>query len=467
MKSEGAGARITFLGAAGTVTGSRHLLEVQDSYYLIDCGLFQGGSKLKERNWKPFPVSLDRLEAIFLTHAHIDHTGYVPALVAQGFSGPIYATEATCELLKVLLRDSAYLQEQEAAYANKRGYTNHHPALPLYTVDDAEKALQLLRPVTYEEPLELDYLKVQWTPAGHLLGSAIVEITIESGTGKRKLVFSGDLGRYTSDIMKPPQSVSTADVLVIESTYGDRLHEDESVDDCLTQIIQKIVSTQGVLLIPSFAVGRTQQILYRVRRLQDRGLVPAVPVFIDSPMATSSTHIYCRFGDEHNLSVDLLMDDKVCPLNCPETRFVKDVQESKELNQMPGPAIVISASGMCTGGRILHHLKWRLPHKKNSVLFVGYQGQGTTGRRLVDGAKEISIHGERIAVNADIVTVSALSGHADQGEIMRWLSGFESAPKTTFIVHGEPESSLGLKGKIEETLDWNVVVPKNGDRVEI
>lgn len=467
MQTEGNGPKIAFLGAAGTVTGSRHLLEVNNRYYLVDCGLFQGGRKLKERNRKPFPVALERLEAVFLTHAHIDHTGYLPALVSQGFSGPVYATEATCELLKVLLPDSAYLQEQEAAYANKKGYSRHHPALPLYTVKDAQKALSQLHPVDYHQPLDLEDLSLSWKPAGHLLGSGIIEVLLKSGSVERKVVFSGDLGRYTSDIMKPPENVRSANVLLLESTYGDRLHKDESIDEVLTGIITDLTAGRGVLLIPSFAVGRTQQILYRIRKLQDRGVIPVLPIYIDSPMATSSTHIYCRFGDEHNLSVDLLMDDKTCPLHCPETYFVKDVQESKDLNRRPGPAIIISASGMCTGGRILHHLKWRLPKKENTVLFVGYQGQGTTGRALVDGARSVKIHGETIGVHARIETVSALSGHADQSEIMRWLSGFTSAPQTTFIVHGEPESSLGLKMKIEETLHWNVQIPESGERVEV
>lgn len=467
MKSEGNGVKITFLGAAGTVTGSRHLLEVNDKYFLIDCGLFQGGRKLKERNWKPFPIATNRVEAVFLTHAHIDHSGYLPALSAQGFSGPVYATEATCELLKVLLPDSAYLKEQEAAYANKKGYSRHKPAYPLYTVEDAQEALKLLRPVTYHEPLELEDVTFNWKPAGHLLGSGIIEAIVHDSSGEKKIVFSGDLGRYKSDIMKSPENVSSADYLLLESTYGNRLHEDESIDDSLVEMLTRLVATKGVLLIPSFAVGRTQQILYRIRKLQDRGAVPIMPIYIDSPMATSSTHIYCRFGNEHNLSVDLLMDDKMCPLHCPETHFVKDVQESKDLNQRPGPAIIISASGMCTGGRILHHLKWRLPKEKNTVLFVGYQGEGTLGRRLVDGADTVTIHGEKVNVRASIRMVSALSGHADQGEIMRWLAGFEKAPKTTFVVHGEPESSLGLKEKIEKTLDWNVVVPKSGDRIEI
>ncbi len=423
---------LDFLGATGTVTGSRFLLRVNGKRYLVDCGLFQGGRKIKAKNWEPFPVPPEDIDAILLTHAHIDHTGYLPRLVRQGYRGPVYATEATCALLEIMLPDAGYLQEQDAAYANKKGYSRHKPALPLYTVADAEQALGLLNPLSFDQPLALDDVTVTWRPAGHILGSAILEVEADG----QKLVFSGDLGRYDGQVMQPPARVEQADVLLVESTYGNRLHADEPIQDVLAGVLKEVIRQGGVLLIPAFTVGRTQQLLYHVRQLQDQGRVPAdLPVFIDSPMAVEASHIYCRFGDDHNLDINLLMDEQTCPLRCQKTHFVRDVAASKALNIMPGPAMILSASGMCTGGRILHHLKWRLPDQRNVVLFVGYQAEGTRGRRLLEGAERVRIHGENIPVRARIVQAHALSGHADRDEILRWLSGFNQPPRQTFIVH--------------------------------
>lgn len=459
-------AELTFLGAAGTVTGSRFLLQVDKRHYLVDCGLFQGGRRLKRMNWEPFPLPPEQVDAILLTHAHIDHTGYLPRLVHQGFRGPIYATEATCALAKIMLPDSAYLQEQDAAYANKKGYSRHKPALPLYTVADAERALERLHPVPFHQPLAVDGLTATWRPAGHILGSAILEIDVERQAcpersrraGPRRVVFSGDLGRYDAEVMKPPQSVPAADYLLIESTYGNRHHSEGSIEDALVDMLGFVVDREGVLLIPSFAVGRTQQVLYYVRKLQDQGRVPDLPVYVDSPMAVDVSHIYCEFGDDHSLDVNLLMDDRTCPLRCRDTHFVQDVEDSKRLNTLPGPAVIISASGMCTGGRILHHMKWRLPHARNTVLFVGYQAEGTRGRRLLDGAKRVRIHGQEVPVRARIASVDALSGHADRDELLRWLGGFAHPPRQTFIVHGEPEASEALAGALRDR-GWDVTVP--------
>ncbi len=452
---------LVFLGAAGTVTGSRSLLRLNGWRYLIDCGLFQGSRALKEQNWAPFPVPPDQIDAVLLTHAHIDHTGYLPRLVYEGYRGPVYATEATCALLEILLLDSAHLQGQDAAYANKKSYSHHKPALPLYTIADAEQALELLRPISFDRPLILDGVTVTCRPAGHILGSAILEVMADVDGGRR-LVFSGDLGRYDDEIMKPPARITEAEVLLVESTYGDRLHADDSIQDVLAEVLGYVVQGNSVLLIPAFAVGRTQQVLYHIRRLQEQGRMPDLPVFIDSPMAVDASYIYCRFGNDHNLDVNLLMDERVCPLRCRETHFVRDVAESKALNTMPGPAVIISASGMCTDGRILHYLKWRLPDRRNAVLFVGYQAQGTRGRALLDGAKSISIHGQEVPVRARVFHLDALSAHADQNELLRWLGGFERPPRQTFVVHGELEASRTLADALQARR-WTTTVPGLGE----
>ena len=460
-------ATMSFLGASGTVTGSRYLLEIQNRRYLIDCGLFQGGRSEEALNWEPFPMAPERIDAVLLTHAHIDHVGYLPRLVRHGFRGPVYATQASRSLLEIVLPDSAHLQEQDAAFANKKGYSRHKPALPLYTAADAEASLKLIQGVPFDRPLTLDGITVTWRPAGHILGSSILETEISKDGNSRRVVFSGDLGRYDSEVMRPPISIPEADVVLVEATYGDRLHADESIQDILTEAIQWIVNHEGVLLVPAFAVGRTQEVLYHIRQLQEKGRVPELPVFIDSPMAVDTSHIYCRFGDDHNLDVNLLMDEKECPLRCRDTRFVRDVEESKLLNERPGPAIIISASGMLNGGRILHHLKWRLSDPRNVVLIVGYQAEGTRGRLLLDGAKRIRIHGEEIPVRARVMQVHALSAHADRDELLRWLSGFQRPPRRTFIVHGEPESSRAFREHIRQRFGWEASVPSLGETHEI
>jgi len=460
-------ARLSFLGAAGTVTGSRYLLEVNGRLYLVDCGLFQGGRSDKALNWDPFPISPERIDAVLLTHAHIDHVGYLPRLVHQGFRGPVYSTEASQSLLEIVLPDSAHLQEQDAYFANKKGYSRHKPALPLYTTADAEATLRLIHGVAFDQQLTLDGIAVTWRPAGHILGSSILETEISKNGSTRRVVFSGDLGRYDSQVMRPPTSIPDADVLLVESTYGDHLHSDGSIQDILTEAIQWIVDHKGVLLIPAFAVGRTQEVLYHIRQLQEKGIIPDLPVFIDSPMAVETSHIYCRFGNDHNLDINLLMNEKECPLRCRDTRFVQDVEESKELNIRLGPAIIISASGMCNGGRIMHHLKWRLPDKRNAVLFVGYQARDTRGRLLLEGANRIRIHGEEIPVRAHIMQVHALSAHADRDELLRWLGGFTRPPQHTFIVHGEPDSSQVLRDHIRQRFGWETSVPNLGEAYEI
>lgn len=460
-------ANLRFFGAAGTVTGSRYLVETGKGKYLVDCGLFQGGSALKAMNWDPFPAQADKINAAFLTHAHIDHTGYLPCLVKKGFRGPVYATRATCAMLRVLLLDAAHLQEQEADYANKKGYSRHKPALPLFDAHDAREAISLLHPTDFNDPVELSELEVTWQPAGHILGSAILEVELGRPNKQVHIVFSGDLGRYDDDIMAAPTALYRTDYLLVEATYGDRVHRDVDLYASLEEVVQYAIDRGGMVLIPAFAVGRTQGILYHLRKLQEARRIADIPIFIDSPMAVDVSGLYCKFGDDHNLEVDLLMDQKACPLRCKETVFVRAVDESKELNIRAGPGIIISASGMCTGGRILHHLKNRLPDERNVVLFVGYQAEGSLGRRLGEGAKQVRIHGETVQVRARIANLHGLSAHADQNDLLSWLSNFSHPPHITFIVHGEKKSNQTLQKLIQERLGWDTHIPTLGESVAI
>lgn len=459
--------KLHFLGAAGAVTGSRYLLETEGGNYLVDCGLFQGGSQLRALNWEPFLFPANEIDAILLTHAHIDHTGYLPRLVKQGFAGPIYATEATCSLLRILLLDAAHLQEQEAQYANKKGYSKHKPALPLFDQHDAQQTIGRLEALQFNQPVQLAGLNAIWTPAGHILGSAIITMDITGAHDQVRVVFSGDLGKYDDKIMAAPASIQETDYLLVESTYGNRLHTEKDIYASLAEVVSHVVDSGGMLLIPAFAVGRTQGILYYLRKLQEARQIPDIPIFIDSPMAVDVSSLYCQFGDDHNLDVNLLMDDHACPLRCKDTNFVKDVEESKELNTRSGPGIIISASGMCTGGRILHHLKNRLPDETNLVLFVGYQAEGSLGRRLQQGIEKVRIHGENVGVQASIATLSGLSAHGDRSDLLTWLSKFKSQPAQTFIVHGEPEGNSGLEQHIRKELGWNSYIPTLSESIAL
>lgn len=453
--------RLTFLGAAGTVTGSKAWLSLRNRDYLVDCGLFQGPPVLEQRNWQPLPFDLRHLDAVLLTHAHLDHSGYVPRLVHDGYRGPVFVSEPTADLLGLLWPDAAHLEVERATYANRKGYSKHQPAQPLYTVPDASRALRSLQavPVARRVPID-DELIATFHRAGHILGSAIVECELQEDGAAVRVVFSGDLGRYDQPVMREPAPIRDADYLVLESTYGDREHGDEAVDEQLARVVNATVKRGGVLLIPAFAVGRTQELLYRLRRLEDEGGIPRLPVYIDSPMATDSTDIYCRHGDEHNLRVDLLMDHDQCPLRCRDTHFTRSVAASKRINRMTGSAIIISASGMCSGGRVVHHLKQRLPDARNTVLLVGFQAAGTRGRALRDGATRVRIHGRFVPVRAQVEVIDGLSAHADQDDLMRWLGGFQRAPRQTFIVHGEPRASAALASRITAELGWAVTIAR-------
>jgi metallo-beta-lactamase family protein len=457
----GEAARITFLGGVGTVTGSKHLIEAGGHRVLLDCGLFQGLKELRLRNWAPFPVRPVDVDALVLSHAHIDHSGYLPVLVRDGFRGPILCTPGTADLLRVMLLDSAKLQEEEAAAANQYGYSKHRPARPLYTTADAESALRLVSTRPYGEDFTpCGSLVARFRRAGHILGSATVELRV----GATIVVFSGDLGRWNRPILRDPETVPAADVLLVESTYGDRVHAPDAESE-LVRIVNAAAAKGGALVVPSFAVGRTQELIWTLRHLEDAGRIPVLPVFIDSPMAIDVTEIYCRHPEDHDLEMAQLMDAERCPLCCRQYRLVRTPRESKALNERDGPMIIISASGMATGGRVLHHLKRRLPDARTTVLLPGFQAADTRGRKLQEGARSLRIHGMTVPVNATVETLDGLSAHADREEILRWLGGFTRAPRVVYVVHGEPPAAAALAAAIRARLGWQVEVAVSGTSI--
>jgi metallo-beta-lactamase family protein len=462
-------ASIQFLGGAGTVTGSKYVLEIAGSRTMIDCGLFQGEKELRERNWKPLPLNPESINWVLLTHAHIDHTGYLPRLVRDGFTGPVYATEATADLLQIMLPDSAKLQEEEADYANRKGYSKHHPALPLYTEADARSALKLVRGVPYNQPVHLSkFLSAQFVSIGHILGSSYVEATVtEPDHEPLTVIFSGDVGRYNEPILNDPSPADEADYLLIESTYGDRKHEQTDTKTRLAEIINATAERGGKIIIPAFAVGRTQLLVYYLRELEEEGRIPVLPVFVDSPMGVGATRLYTKHIEDHDPDMTAIVQSGRNPLATNIFSLVSGRKGSRGLNDIKGSAIIISASGMATGGRVLHHLARYLPDPASAVIFVGYQAAGTRGRRLQDGEKEIKIHGQMVEVNAHIESIGSLSAHADADEMMRWLGNFKRPPKTTFIVHGEPHSSAALRDRIVKELGWNVHIPEYLEKVEL
>jgi metallo-beta-lactamase family protein len=456
---------LSFLGGAGTVTGSKYLVRSGGHQILLDCGLFQGLKELRLRNWTP-PAAAGEINAVVLSHAHVDHSGYLPVLARHGFRGSIYCTPGTADLLQVVLTDAAKLQEEEARTANRHGYSKHAPALPLFTAEDAERALQRIVTRRYGEAFAAAAgLTVVLRRAGHILGSATVELRLGEPKPVR-LVFSGDLGRWNRPILRDPEPVAEADVLLVESTYGNRTHAPDPRSE-LARIVGEAAARGGALLVPAFAVGRTQELIWTLRELEDAGRIPVLPVFIDSPMANNVTDIYCRHPEDHDLDMTLLMDQQRCPLCCRQYTLVRTPQESKALNDVSGPMIIIAASGMATGGRILHHLKMRLSDERTTVLLPGFQAEGTRGRKLQEGEREVRIHGQDVPVCATIEVLHGLSAHADRDEILRWLGGFTRAPRQTYVVHGEPPAARGLAEAIHTRLGWKVTVAADGATVPL
>jgi metallo-beta-lactamase family protein len=456
---------LQFLGAAGTVTGSRHLLSFGRNDLLVDCGLFQGRKELRLRNWEPFPIPPAQLNAIALTHAHLDHTGYLPRLVKQGFSGPIYCSRPTADLLSVLLPDSGHLQEEDAAYANRRGFSKHRPALPLYTAADALETLRYLRPIENNQPVKLDNgFRFHFANSGHILGSKCLLVMCPNGV---RVLFSGDLGRYRDSGIHPASPQEPVDYLVMESTYGNRLHRKGDVRPRLASVIVETVEQGGTVVIPAFAVERTQKLLFLLRNMMDDRMIPAIPIHVDSPMAIEAVEIFMRYTEEFDAETRELVKRHGNPLEWPQVYFDRTVEESKRAGASRSPAIIISASGMAEGGRVLHHLAQRLPDHHNTVIFVGFQAPGTRGWLITSGARTVRIHGEDIPVLARVELFEEFSDHADYEELLRWLASFRFPPKEVLLVHGEPEAARALEQRIERKFGWNVHPPEQGEIVAL
>ncbi|MEZ6011495.1 MAG: MBL fold metallo-hydrolase [Hyphomonas sp.] len=446
--------KITFLGGVGTVTGSRYLVESKGRRILVDCGLFQGFKQLRLRNWKPLPISPAEIDLVLLTHAHIDHSGYLPMLAREGFRGEIHATAPTAALCEILLPDSAHLQEREAEQANREGFSRHKPALPLYTMDDAAACLKLFRTHGFNQTVDLDGgLSATFVEAGHILGAASILLD----TGKHRIAFSGDLGRYNDPIMHDPSPIVEADYVLVESTYGDTVHPATDPQDELEAIVNRTFRRGGTVIIPSFAVGRAQTLLYHLSRLRAAGRIPALPVYLDSPMAIDASELFVRFARDHKLTAAEAREA------CAIAKYTRHGEESRELDTDRTPKIIISASGMATGGRVLHHLKTYAPDARNTILFAGFQAGGTRGAAMLAGAQKVKIHGSYWDVRAEVQNLHMLSAHADSNEVMRWLGNFATPPKETFVVHGEAAASDALRHRISDELGWSARVPEHGE----
>ncbi|HEY0322379.1 MAG TPA: MBL fold metallo-hydrolase [Pyrinomonadaceae bacterium] len=465
-------ATISFWGGVGSVTGSKYLIESNGARVLVDCGLFHGFKELRERNWQQPPFNPAELDAVLITHAHIDHTGYLPRLVAQGFRAPVYCSRGTADLLRILLPDSARLQEEEAAYRNRHGLSRHQPALPLYTEEDAREAIKLIERVdNTAKPVRVaPGINADFRIAGHILGSSLVLVEIE-GAGEdkkgRRVLFSGDLGHYDQPIIPDPVSPPRCDYLLVESTYGDRLHNPEKPEDALERIIKDAVKRGGPVLIPAFAIGRTQEIVYLIRELEDEKRIPVLPVRVDSPMAAAATQVYSNRKEEHDEEYVTILRKGGHPLKTRSMLIASSREESKRLNEESGLRILVSASGMMTGGRVLHHALRILPDERATIVFVGYQAAGTTGRRILDGQREVKILGQYVPVRCQIERIGGFSAHADWKEVLRWLEGLPAAPRKTFLTHGEPEAAQAMAGHIKERFGWETNVPDYGDKFEL
>ncbi len=479
-------AKITFYGGVGTVTGSKYLLEHNDVQVLVDCGLFQGLKELRERNWEDPPFDPEKLDAVIITHAHIDHTGYLPRIVKLGFRGPVYTSKATADLLKILLPDSGRLQEEEADYRNRHNLTSNTPALPLYDEDDAREALKLIRTCSNNGiPTDLGGgFTASFHIAGHIMGASLVLVEMRGGVapadptadvvgedgadeGSVRFLFSGDLGHYDQPIVKDPAPPPACDYLMCESTYGNRLHGDVDSKSQMARIINEAVKRNGPILIPAFAVGRTQEVLYLIRELEDEGRIPVLPVAVDSPMAAQATQVYNRWNEEHDEEYASILSQKRHPLRTNSMTTASTRDESKKLNDMRGPRIIISASGMMTGGRVLHHAVRILPDERATVIFVGYQATGTTGRKIQDGERLVKIMKHMVEVNCHVEKVEGFSAHADWKAVLNWLEGLPNTPKEVFTTHGEPEAAKAMAEHIRERFGWNVTVPTYQQTVEL
>jgi metallo-beta-lactamase family protein len=444
---------IRFLGAADTVTGSRYLVETDTARILVDCGLFQGYKKLRERNWADPPFDPASLDAVLLTHAHVDHSGYLPKLVKLGFEGRVHCTSGTRDLLGILLPDSGHLQEEDAKRANKYGYTRHCPAEPLYTQADAERCLPQLDAWPFDERFEpAGGVTATFTRAGHIIGSACLALRI----GGTTITFSGDVGRPKDPLMKPPATLAPTDYLVIESTYGDRRHPPGEVTETLVRVVNQTAELGGVILVPSFAVGRAQHLLHLLARLRTEHRIPDLPIYLDSPMSIDATEIFRSHEDDHRIS------PAECNAMCHVAEYSRTPEDSKAIDRQTGPMIVISASGMATGGRILHHLRRFLPDRRNTVMFVGYQAAGTRGSSLIEGVTEVKIHGEYVPVKARVVQVEGLSAHADYAELVEWLAPAKLSPRRVFVTHGEPAAADAFRRRLRDAFGWDAVVPDDG-----
>jgi metallo-beta-lactamase family protein len=450
--------KLTFLGATGTVTGSKYLLEHGRQRVLVDCGLFQGLKTLRLRNWTPLPIDPASIDAVVLTHAHIDHSGYLPRLMAEGFRGRVHATPATTALCALLLPDSGHLQEEDAKFANRHGFSKHTPALPLYTAADGRLALEHFESHDFGCSFEpVPGMQVHFNPAGHILGAASAMVRTETAS----VLFSGDLGRSDDLLMRPPAPPEPADVVLVESTYGNRLHANADVLTELADVVNRTASRGGIVVVPAFAVGRAQELLYAIRLLKDAGRIHDLPVFLNSPMAEDVTELFTRHPELHRLGADR------CAAMCKGVRFVNTEAESRSLNDLRYPAIIVSASGMATGGRVVHHLKAFAPDPRNAIVFAGYQATGTRGAAMVGGAKQIRIHGEWVPVRAEVVNIEGLSAHADRDELLAWLDALPAAPRHVYVTHGEPEAADSLRQAITEKHGWPCSVPEYRESIDI